>query len=544
MRSAALRTGVNPIRSVRASFLPRDRAGLVRLLAPFVVIALAIQGGIIGATARASWGSLGRDQGIFQYIAWAIGQGDVAYRDVRDVNGPVIPGVHLLFQALGGTEEHRFRVLDLVVSSLVFLAAGALASRARDVRAVLWAGAAWTVLMAQYVVYGFWDTAQRESFLDWFVLASIALQLRKKSSVLVGALAVVPCLGKPTYALFLLPQLVVLLSGPDRWRQLRSYALGGALGALGPVAFLVLRGDFAGFVRISLVDVPTMYRFIWPRTAAAILGMWGYSSLAIAAVVTSGALAALIVLRLLPWRALPVATMPLLGLASVIVQAKGFPYHFHPVTLGTAFGWIVGLAALGRAGHRGWVALGIAGALAAGLHAGRLAQAAPDPEGEGYDRARLAAFDRVDFFPNGLRDAASFIADHTRADERVQTYGMDAYVLFLARRRSATPYIYAYDLNADAALNGSYDPDGIHPTEPQKQAIEAMRVAHVTDLGARLVRTPPAAFVFVDRSPLMSSTDAVADFEAHCPEVAAWVAAHYRPAADFEGIRVWLRKVE
>lgn len=533
---------------MRAPFVPRDLvAGLARLVAPFLVIVLAVYGGIVGATVRASRASLGRDQGIFQYIAWAIGQGDVAYRDVRDVNGPVIPLIHLVFQALGGTEEHRFRVLDLVISSLVFLGAGALASRTRDVRAVLWAGAAWVVLMAQYVVFGSWNTAQRESFLDWFVLASIALQLRTpraRASVLVGALAVVPCLGKPTYVLFLLPQLVVLLSGPDRWRQLRDFALGGVLGSLVPLGFLVLRGDLGAFVRISVVDVPTMYRFIWPRTAAAILGMGGYSDVALAAAATSGALALLMVLRLLPWRALPVAAMPLLGLASVVIQAKGFPYHFHPVTLGTAFGWIVGLAALGRAGHRGAVALGIAGALAVGVHAGRLAQAAPDPGGEGYSRERLAAFDRVDFFPNGLRDAARFLAARTRADARVQTYGMDAYVLFLAQRRSATPYIYAYDLNADAALAGSYDADGIHPTEPQKQAIEAMRVAHVNDLGARLAVAPPSAFVFVDRSPLMSDTDSVADFAAHCPEVAAWVTEHYRPAADFEGIRVWLRKLE
>ena len=525
---------------MRAPLLPRDPDGLVRLVAPVVVIALAVAGGLLDAMARASWATLGRDQGIFQYVAWAIGQGDVAYRDVRDVNGPVIPLVHLIFQGLGGTDEHRFRLLDLLVSSGVFLGAGALVERARDVRVPLWAVATWAALMAQYVVYGYWDTAQRESFLDWFLVLAIALQFRRKSTILAGALAVVPCLGKPTYVLVLLPMLIVAATGADRRREVGRFVLGGALGAAVPLLFLLWRGDLGAFVKISTHDVPTMYRFIWPRPASVILGMPGYSGLTAAAVATSAGLAALVSFRLLPWRALPIVLAPLLGLGSVVLQAKGFPYHFHPVTLATTFGWLVGLSAVGRAG-RGAAVAGIAGALLVGWHANQLSRAAPWPGGQGWDRDRLVEFDRIDYFPNGLRDAAAFVAEHTTATDRVQTYGMDAYVLFLARRRSATPYIYAYDLNADAALHGSFDEGGLRPTRAQAEAIEAMRAEHVADLDARLRRDPPRAFVFVDRSPLVSDPDAVADLRVHCPATSRWVEEHYRPAANYEGIRVWLR---
>src|SRR5690606_23186021 len=135
----------------------------------------------------------GRDQGIFQYVAWAVTQGEVAYRDVRDVNGPVITLVHLAFLALGGADEHRFRVLDLAITGASFAAAGAClpslswrsaASREGGEAAgapvplaarAAWSLAAWAALSSQYLAYGFWDTAQRESFLDWFVLVSIAL---------------------------------------------------------------------------------------------------------------------------------------------------------------------------------------------------------------------------------------------------------------------------------------------------------------------------------------------------------------------------------
>jgi hypothetical protein len=155
--------------------------------------------------------------------------------------------------------------------------------------------------------------------------------------------------------------------------------------------------------------------------------------------------------------------------------------------------------------------------------------------------ARLSAFDRIDYFPRALRDAAEYVAARTNADDRVQLYAMDPYLLFLAGRRSASPYIYAYDLNVDAALHGSFDPDGLRPKPAEIERIRAMRDAHEKDLVERLRRAPPAAFVFVDRSPLMSWQGAVEDFEVHCPEAAAWVESRYRQTAEFDGIRVWLR---
>jgi hypothetical protein len=484
--------------------------------------------------------------------------------------------VHALFQILGGADEHRFRVLDLAVTGLSFAIAGALlpgvARAARPVAPVeraAWATGTWVALTAQYLAYGFWDTAQRESFLDWFVLVAIALQAslgdlaaRRARPVLFssGLLSLVPWLGKPTFALFTASQLLALTLEPGalrlRARRLAWFIAGGAVGVLVPLAWTALRGDLHAWARITFVDVPAMYRFMWHRPASAILSMPGYRSLAWTGGLTAALLLGLVASRRLPIRALPVATMPVLGLVSVVLQAKGFPYHFHPVTLGTTFAWVVVVAAAweGALGARPPLAIAVRGAALAaagaiGAHALVLARRAPyplPPPPAARDAAslagdaRLSAFERVDFFPRALRDAAAYVSAHTRPDERVQTYGMDAYVLFLARRRSATPYIYAYDLNADAAMHGSFDPDGLVPTAPEVERIRALVGAHAVDLRARLERSPPAAFVFVARSPLTSDPDAVADFEAHCPEAAAWVSARYREAADFDGVRVWL----
>jgi len=533
---------------------------------------------VVRANERASWASLGRDQGIFQYVAWAVGQGEVAYRDIRDVNGPVVMMVHLFFQLLGGREEHRFRLLDLLITGASFLIAGAclprIVKKQDRFTSLGWAAAAWVALSAQYVVYGFWDTAQRESFLDWFVLVSISLfaltqaaTFDRRTKILLaisGALSFIPWLGKPTFAIFTLAQLATLLALPvqgvtrrDRLRQLGWFALGGAIGILPPLLFLLARGDIRSFAKITFVDVPTMYRFIWPRPPSAILFLPGYKEIATRAALTTLGLLALIGARRLPLRAVPIALMPLFGLVSVVVQAKGFPYHFHPVTLGTTFGWLVALAALWpvviERSKQGTIAIRVAvlgAAIGVGVHAQFLASVAPYPlppaetarDAVSLESAeRLAAFDRVDYFPRALRDAAEYVAKRTTPSDRVQTYGMDAYLLFLANRKSATPYVYAYDLNADAALAGSYDPGGIHPTDAEAQKIRALRDAHATDLLARLERTPPKVFVFIDRSPLMSYVDSVTDFSTHCPDAARWVAANYRQTADFEGIRVWLR---
>jgi hypothetical protein len=119
---------------------------------------------------------------------------------------------------------------------------------------------------------------------------------------------------------------------------------------------------------------------------------------------------------------------------------------------------------------------------------------------------------------------------------------MDPYVLFLARRRSATPYIYAYDLNCDAAQAGSADPEGLHPTAAEVERIREMCNLHAQDMLARLERSPPAAFVLADDSPLFTYPDAERDLEAHAPKVHAFLAERYVLSARFGHVAVWLER--
>ena len=137
-----------------------------------------------------------------------------------------------------------------------------------------------------------------------------------------------------------------------------------------------------------------------------------------------------------------------------------------------------------------------------------------------------------------MRQAAKYLDDKTSKDAHVQVYGMDPYLLFLAGRRSATPYIYAYDLNAEAALDGGWSNK---PTEGDLYRIRLARETHEKDMFERLKAAPPEAFVFIDKAPLVTFPDAWEDFRHCCSETAKWVASKYHPAKSFGEFRVWLR---
>ena len=571
--------GAAEVRTIPAWRVTVQRA--LRALALPLVVGLPPLFWVIDASYRASLTTLGRDQGIFQYVAWAIQKGAVDYRDVRDVNGPLTHLVHLIFLTLGGRDEHQFRVLDLIVTGAAFALAGAClpgigrSGKVRAVERVGWAFAGWVVLTGQHLLYLYWDLAQRETFFDWFMLSAVALQLYAQRELrnpagrralftlaLAGGLGVIPWFGKPTYVIFSAVQLAALLLDDDltiRWKKrLSTFVVGGAFGALTQLAFLLWRGDIRAFLKIYLVDVPAMYRFMLPRSPAEILSLsWGGPMAAIA-FGTSLLLLGLIWDGQMPRRALGVALVPLAGIVRVLAQGKGFPYHFHPVTAGLHLQWLLLVVWLWeRYQHapRSAIfprALPFAAAAALTLKVAVSMTSSPhildlwilDKGSDAETRKTrdyLVYFEDKDFFPWEMRQTADYLREHTTPDDRVQIYGMDPYVLFLAERLSATPYIYVYDLNADAALGGSWMAGGLHPNPTQSATIRAIRSAHAADLDARLKKAPPAAFVFFDKSPLISFEDAWTDFAEHSPETAAWVHEHYKETAAFAADHIWMR---
>jgi hypothetical protein len=553
---------------------PKARVDLVRRLLAPLLLALVPLFWVADATHRASLTTIGRDQGIFQYIAWAVRSGEVDYRDIRDVNGPLVHLIHALFLSAGGADEHRFHVLELWATGLTFAFVGwcipGLIARTapRWTERAAWAAAAAVVLGGQYHLYLYWNQAQRESFCDWFLLPSLALQIARPARtaraaswriVAIAALSTITWFGKPSFALFTVMQLGVLLVDRD-WllgakAKLARFVLGGAVGAVIPVAYLLAFGDVRAFARISFIDVPQIYRFIWAKSAQEIFGEEGPLMVAAAGLAATALLVGLVATRELPRRVLVIALAPICALVNVIVQHKGFGYHFHPLTAATRIAFLLVVAMLWerfRSAPRkrplGRLAAVVV-TVAYALEVTASMKGSPHTRnvwllagGETAERRTyeeyFQSFKTHDFFPWELRQAAGYLRDKTSATARVQTYGMDPYVLFLAQRRSATPYIYAYDLNDDAALEGGWSNQ---PTPLDITRIKAARDAHEQDMLGRLRALPPEAFVFFDRAPLITYQDAWEDFRHCCDESAKWVASNYHHAKAFGNVHVWLR---
>lgn len=561
-------------RWVRLGLTAKGRIDLGRRLIGPAILALVPLFWVIDATWRASITTVGRDQGIFQYIAWAIEQGAVDYRDIRDVNGPLIHLIHSVFLRFGGADEHRFHVLDLWATGLSFAFVGGclpgLVTKRppRWIERGAWAFVAWVVLSAQYMLYIYWNQAQRESFCDWFLLPSLALQAARPPKtvrraswrlVIIAALSTITWFGKPSFAVFTIMQLAIALADkeiPFRSRgKFARFVLGGALGSVLPLAYLAAFGDVRAWAKLTFVDVPQIYRFIWAKSVPEIFGEESAIAVAALGLAASAMVFALVALRELPRRALVIAMAPLAGTANVIVQHKGFGYHFHPLTASTHIAFLVVTLVLWerfRTAPRkkpvgrlvallltAAYAFEVTSSMRTSPHSRNVWILAGGETAERRTREEyFESFKTYDFFPWDLRQAAAYLREKTTEGARVQVYGMDPYILFLAKRQSATPYIYAYDLNDDAALDGGWSNE---PTEGEKFRIRAARAKHEKDMLAKLATAPPEAFVFIDRSPLMSHGHAWEDFRYCCEESSRWVAAHYHPAKTLGEVHVWLR---
>ncbi len=549
---------------------------------PFVAALLVIAPGLyltVQATYAASYSPFGRDQGIFQYFAWALRQGDVLYRDIRDVNGPLTTLVHFVFQLLGGEDEHRFRVLDLVVTGGVFALLGAsLPGLGRDNddkpsrwERIAWASAAWLVGTASYLSHLYWDITQRETFACWFLLASVATQVLAASptfrrtnvrlpfvlTMIAGAFAITTWFGKPTFVFFFPGQVLALLCDEEaplpRRKRLVAFVLGTAIGVLFNLGFVAIYGDLRAFVQIAIFDAPVLYRYIWAKTIAELFvdnfSRWETGL----ALLGSGVLIGLIVARKIPRRALVIALLPLGALANLIVQRKGFMYHYQPLEITSRFVWLTLLVWLSERISSGTITqfapvvtlaltMGIGAAWQSRSSPHTAAKSAiwqhvhtsPERETENY----FALWPEPHFYPWEMRQAAKYVQEHTRPDERIVVYGLDPYFWFLARRLSSTPYVYAYDLNVGAALAGG---TGARPDAAAREKILVMQRVHAKDLEAKVKQRPPGAFVFIEHAPMTSYwDDGPRDFAAWCPDAAAWMNERYRETIQFGVVRVYL----
>lgn len=562
-----------------------SRAPLRRRLVGVAIAVLAFVPAVaVAGTAwfRATLATFGRDQGIYHYVGWSLAQGARDYVDVREFNGPLIHVIHYLLLKIGGEDEHVFRLFDMVLSSAVFVAIGAslagLASppgrRVPAPERLAWGGVAWVVLATQYLNFGWWEHAQRESFYNLFLVSALAAQMlaharaaraeRYLSLLLVsGAIAGASWMGKPTNVLFSMAMVAAMALDkgiPRRRRAILAFVGAHAIGVLPFVAFVAAKGSLSAYVRVAYVEVPAMYRYIWWKSATELYSAYGNAPK------MNQALATLVVAVVLAWRrVLPRWGLPALfslfaAFVGYFVQGKGFPYHLHPIAAVSYLLWFLfALALVARArqleieparARAAMVARWLSTALLVVLAGQSVLQLVdcPSMTATWYPDSRTAEsrsgpafyhhFDKGDFPAWDMREAARFVREWTPATEGVQTYGMDPYFLFLSKRLSASPYIYSFEFAVDAALQGGA---GGRPNDATRAKIQSDALARDADMRATLERRAPAAFAIFDAPPFHYPPSGERDFEVHCPATYAWMKDRFTHVRQFGKVHVWLR---
>lgn len=534
------------------------------------------------ATINASRVMFGRDQGIYQFVAWALFRGARDYVDVCDINGPLTHGVHQLLLLLGGSDEHTFRVLDLLFTGASFAFTGACLpdaisnERPRMKERLAWAAAAWAFLSVQYLSYSYWDISQRESFCDWMLFPSVVLQLsamkhaelgersrlRVVLLMIAGALSLLPWFIKPSYVVFTALQAAMLVAAGapgTRKASLFAFASGALLGLGLELAWIFEFASLPGVIRGYFWEAPLLYGPIWHVKPLDLLRRTGFPNWSLYAGLNLALFGWLVYKRLLARRLLLFGLLPAAAVLHVLAQGKGFEYHYHPLTGGLFLAALtLAYVAVKREfppeKHR--LGVGVR-ALASGallfiaatrlLTLPYLGGRARVLEGNSFDRPRYELrghFIYMRFYPWDLGRAARYVQRVTKPGDRLFLYGTSPYLLFLAERDTATCDLYPHQLNVDAAIDGRspaqvYEP-GERLDEDRANELRRVRDRNARTMFAALQQRPPAALVFTDMEAFLSDPDSWRDFERQNPEPARWLAERYVEVARFGTTRVWL----
>jgi len=205
----------------------------------------------------------GRDQGEYGYIASAVLDGKVSYRDIFNVKPPLTHVVHEVAFTLFGRSMLSIRLLDLLwqcATGLVILLI------ARRISGRRWVGGLAAALYGiWYYSVDFWSIAQTDGFLTLpAALAVLCFLIGRERSTRVAFLACGVAVGAAVLFKYpiglLLPGLMLLAFQPPRqfaWRNASLIAV-GFCGALAVCAgTLAAQGALRDFISIHLNYIPT-----------------------------------------------------------------------------------------------------------------------------------------------------------------------------------------------------------------------------------------------------------------------------------------------
>ncbi len=423
----------------------------------------------------------GRDQAVFAYMAKAITEGAVPYRDAWDLKPP---GIYLLYASLvalmGDRSIESWMVASRVVDVLATCSMGVLLLRVAErmglSRVAGVSAAAWYA--ALYLEGTYWSLGQAESAANLLVVAAAALCLEgdRRDLPAAGRLIGVPVALPVAFLVGMLAGGVVLLKGTSllplapfvpalfqRDRRL-GVPLGLAAGAglvlpiVVVVGWLAATGGLAAYLDIQTGFVAGYARMHmgdgWARFTGLIWHTGGW-------LMRTAFPAGLALLGL--WIHIPVrrrlGAAVGLGLLAVILQEKYFGYHWQPT-----LPWMALLAGVGaerclkvlvpEKGTRLVPAVVVALAWSMFSQPGPYIDLALAGLGRISERRRLQAFgvpSAGDYSFLGDRDAARYIRRTTRRDDGLFIWGFEPLIYLLSGRPCPTRFFFNVPLTSTFA---------------------------------------------------------------------------------------------
>ena len=394
-----------------------------RLIASFDAALAAVAGLLIWRSL--TWPLVG-DATIFHFIAGQMQMGAVPYRDIIDVNMPLVYDIHTAIIALGGMSDLAWRAFDLAAAATLSACILAL------LRPAGWAASLLAVLvvLVTHLLLGPYSAGQRDFLLSIFAVAGAFVSARAAEDpdrrwlhlLLAGAFGMTAALLKPTAVLLIgLPLLAI---GWPRLREIAWIGAGAVAIALPVFALLAARGGLDDFVTM-LRELLPVYSALETRPVLEVLSAVGWMT-------ATGGLAVAAALGIAapkPARVRVMIGLTVFGLIHLLAQRKGWFYHVYPLAIGTACWGAWSLAFLSR--WRVVACLGITAATLCWLVPADLDDSETDPP------VAAAAAMQSDLESNLPRGA------------RVQMLDSD-YGAFLAMARAgmrqATPHIQWFSL--------------------------------------------------------------------------------------------------
>jgi hypothetical protein len=302
---------------------------------------------VLAATAWLLWRSLDwplvGDAAIFHFIANQFLMGAVPYRDIVDINMPLIYGIHAAIILIGGMSDIAWRAFDLGASAIMCAVILMLVRPVGLAAAILAA----LVMLATHLSLGAYAAGQRDFLVAILAVAAawtsaLATEDPERRRVYVGAVGAVTMIAatmKPTALLLVfLPALTIVRL---QWRDVAWIATGaacvgflvfGTLWALGGLgAFIAMLSDL--LPRYASLDSPTITTML--RTCLWLAPMAGLAIPAVLSIASPK-----------PARVRAMMGVTAFGLIHLLVQRKGYFYHVYPLGAGLACWGSWSLAAL------------------------------------------------------------------------------------------------------------------------------------------------------------------------------------------------------